>query len=355
MRSSGYLHLILLALALWVCFNLMYFKTHSLSTIIPSNKAIVQRTEATFKPKRVIVCGNPHGRIEELLFPELSIEANLSRGLLTFPTDLLVFGMNGVCDDDHGGRLDHHWVHDNFAGKALFINGESIGDATGPGTYQISYMNTSAQTVHVPFVSIFLMAMVDEAERQKIFIPELRPRSTRKHFMIYLTSNCVPFRQVAVKNYSDISTVHIGGKCKGKRGSNVKRVRKQEWGVWEKNHQHFLDYRFCLVMENLQSTGYITEKIMNAFLGGCIPVWYGDQEIFQIFNRKAFIYHDPLDPSAALDMVRRMEANQNIYDEMMNETILTNGDKTVEDYFSLADNIGRGKLKRQIRTMLGID
>ena len=37
------------------------------------------------------------------------------------------------------------------------------------------------------------------------------------------------------------------------------------------NKDAFRHYRFCLVLENHYLEGYITEKIMNAFGGGCIP------------------------------------------------------------------------------------
>ena len=33
----------------------------------------------------------------------------------------------------------------------------------------------------------------------------------------------------------------------------------------------FSYFRFCFVLENRRHEGYITEKIINAFLGGCIP------------------------------------------------------------------------------------
>jgi hypothetical protein len=40
-------------------------------------------------------------------------------------------------------------------------------------------------------------------------------------------------------------------------------------------------------MENKRANGYITEKILNTFLAGCIPIYYGTTEILNIFNKKA--------------------------------------------------------------------
>ena len=33
-------------------------------------------------------------------------------------------------------------------------------------------------------------------------------------------------------------------------------------------------HRFCLVMENALSHDYVSEKLWDAFAGGCVPVYY---------------------------------------------------------------------------------
>lgn len=53
-----------------------------------------------------------------------------------------------------------------------------------------------------------------------------------------------------------------------------------------KNGIFFHKYRFALVMENAKTKGYLTEKIANAFLAGSIPIYYGTEEVFDVFNRK---------------------------------------------------------------------
>ena len=106
------------------------------------------------------------------------------------------------------------------------------------------------------------------------------------------------------------------------------------------------------MLENRRRDGYVTEKILNAFLAGCIPIYYGTTEIFDIFNEKAFIYYDIYDPAPAINRVRRLHRNRTAYDEVMSEPILANGTETAEKYFSLADDIGGGKLRKRIRGMI---
>jgi hypothetical protein len=77
---------------------------------------------------------------------------------------------------------------------------------------------------------------------------------------------------------SNIGTVHYGGGCSGLAGgiSNGTIQQSRVGGSRLRNAIGvFQDYRFGLVMENKKSDGYITEKIVNAYLsGGTVPIWY---------------------------------------------------------------------------------
>jgi len=109
-------------------------------------------------------------------------------------------------------------------------------------------------------------------------------------------------------------------------------------------------------MENTNTPGYVSEKILNAFLGGCIPIYYGTTEIFRMFNRNAFVYYDISDPGPALAQIQHLETNRSAYDEILyNEPILADGTNSIEEFFSFTDDIGNGTLKRRIRSMLGLN
>lgn len=49
------------------------------------------------------------------------------------------------------------------------------------------------------------------------------------------------------------------------------------------------DYMFTICMENEQSPGYFTEKIIDCFNTGTIPIYYGDPEIGKVFNKNGII------------------------------------------------------------------
>ena len=114
------------------------------------------------------------------------------------------------------------------------------------------------------------------------------------------------------------------------------------------------DFRFALVMENKNFDGYVSEKIASAFLDSTVPIYYGTADIFKKFNRKAFIYYDVKNPSPALERIEYLEKNHSAYRECLAEPVLANGEKTLEEFFSLSDEIGGGKLKKRILDMMSM-
>ena len=97
---------------------------------------------------------------------------------------------------------------------------------------------------------------------------------------------------------------------------------------------------------------YVTEKILMAFLGGCIPIYYGSELVFDIFNRDSFVYYDIENSQPAIDPVHKLEENPSEYSKMLRKPILAYGDETVAEFFSFSDDIGVGRLKTKIRNKL---
>jgi len=50
--------------------------------------------------------------------------------------------------------------------------------------------------------------------------------------------------------------------------------------------------RFALAMEGHNSTQFVTEKVVNAFLAGAVPVYWGSPAVTTLFNRHALVNFD---------------------------------------------------------------
>jgi hypothetical protein len=183
-------------------------------------------------------------------------------------------------------------------------------------------------------------------------------QNTREHFLIYATKRCVGYRNQVALALSQLSVIHHG-KCRPKVASeNLTKLARSSMGhsQWASNYMIFSQYRFCLVLENKRHPGYITEKIINAFISGCIPIWYGTTDVWDIFNKDSFLYVNVTQPESIHELVqqvRYLEGNRTAYNEFVHRPILAAN--ALERFFSLDDSIANGRLKHKIRVMMGLE
>jgi hypothetical protein len=262
-----------------------------------------------------------------------------------------------------------HWLVTHFNGHVVLFSGESdeedpVQGANKPKVHGFGPVRTprtediTLYYMQLVWWDLFQTALPPLAMTD----PSHRPKGKRTNYMIYANSNCVPFREEAVGRLSEFGRVHVGGKCPGRppRRSSGDRsnLTKIATGVnlrnWWDNTRVYSEYRFCFVMEHVNHAAYITEKILMAFIGGCIPIYYGASGVFDIFNEKAFIFYNISDPQPALDKMKALESDKELYEQMFQEPIAAHGDATIEKYFSFSDDVGHGVLKQRIRETLGI-
>ena len=55
------------------------------------------------------------------------------------------------------------------------------------------------------------------------------------------------------------------------------------------------DYCFSIAMENFNSPGLFTEKVVDCFLSGTIPIFYGSDDIGDYFNKQGFFQFKTLE------------------------------------------------------------
>jgi len=183
-----------------------------------------------------------------------------------------------------------------------------------------------------------------------------------KHFLIYITSNCVGFREstfdLLTKNAlaEGLGRPRAAGRCHGlfPEASIYQNDREDRFEVTIETMKH---YKFSLVMENEVLSGYITEKIIQGFLASTIPIYYGTTEIFDLFNRDAFVFWDIAQTGGggALDVIIDLAKDEIKYMDMLRKPVLKHPQQeTLKRYFSVRGDVGGGKLKENIRTMMGI-
>lgn len=266
------------------------------------------------------------------------------------------------------------WLSRYYNGHYIFFSGESqkshpvnhlLGNRKHFHSFGPLLNPTSGDMVLTYMQYVWFDKFKDYLPPDVLLDARKRPRGNAKTFMIYANSNCVPFREEAVARLSQLGVVHCDGKCTAKRvvGTAINRTNiistrgTHKIGItnWWQNVDVYRDYKFCFAMEHeTEHATYITEKILMAFSAGCIPIYYGPKLIFDIFNEKAFVFYNISDPEPALQRIKELNENQELYNATLNLPIAANGESTIEKYFSFNDTIGNGHLKREIRKRIGL-
>ena len=377
--------------------------SRSISTNIPSATPTIKLNSSHTKTSEASAiattgglfhCGWSSHRLGEALFPEYAANFVVHWGkndpapattdtttvasteqLIRQPTaqDILVFGQHGPCPNNYR----------DFPGKVLFRNAESHGDVhqEKPNYYQLGSgmkmdllgrnqveIRSVAMTLFgdLPQLAPFILGdKTKAASASQSFSSKQEPKPINTgeyNAVAYISRNCVPYREAAVKAIAQIMPIHYGSTCRGDPAtSNADQRRpmpdriKPVDGNWRNVIQSYHNYRFCLVMENTRAPYYITEKILTAFGAGCLPIYYGTTEILDIFHRDAFVFYNVTDPQTSLEELRFLYQNETAYwKRLKTSPLLAHGNQTLRDYFSLSDHVGGGYLKGKIRTMMGL-
>lgn len=152
----------------------------------------------------------------------------------------------------------------------------------------------------------------------------------KQKFCNYVISNSIsdPARDEMIAVLNSYKPTDSGGRYKNNVGGPV-----ADKIAFEK------EYKFTMCFENTSDIGYTTEKIMEAFAGDTIPIYWGNPEIAKEFNPAAFINcHDYADFHAVLEEVKKIDHDEKLFLSMVKSPIMTDAslanDYLKENYVS---------------------
>ena len=90
-----------------------------------------------------------------------------------------------------------------------------------------------------------------------------------------------------------------------------------------KNKIKFLSsYKFSIAMENTEANGYLSEKIIESFMSGTIPIYYGDYMADEYINPKSFILiRGKYDMLEKINYIKKIDNNDGLYGKILRENI----------------------------------
>jgi len=81
-------------------------------------------------------------------------------------------------------------------------------------------------------------------------------------------------------------------------------------------------HKFSICFENCSYPGYTTEKLVEAFAAQTIPIYWGNPEVFKVFNKRAFInIMDFPSIESVVERVIEIDSDDNLYLDLLREPI----------------------------------
>ncbi len=111
--------------------------------------------------------------------------------------------------------------------------------------------------------------------------------ASKTKFCCFLYSHKVPYREAFFNQLSKYKRVDAPGKSM----NNMPSIDTMfTGGKWEVKRQFLSSYKFTIAFENDIFPGYQTEKLYDAMLADCMPIYCGDPFIGEVFNTESFIH-----------------------------------------------------------------
>ena len=178
--------------------------------------------------------------------------------------------------------------------------------------YTCPYIVWSGESRHVPLLDrapLFELNTFHSPRENSVYFPHLfgeiretkRPiQAPKKYCCAYAFSNPVLDRELLFRKMRSLEpTCYAFGPCSFTNDNPFVAPRT----VRENNKNTFGDFGFVVAMENAVASGYMTEKIGNAFCAGSVPIYKGDTDtVNAFFNPESFLnVSDYVTPMAAAE------------------------------------------------------
>ena len=149
----------------------------------------------------------------------------------------------------------------------------------------------------------------------------------REKFCSAVITNPIGFRLNFIKELNKYKNIDMGGRFHNNVGGYVK------------DKIEFLkQYKFSLAMENSEADGYTSEKIIDAYLAGTIPIYYGDYMVDDYINPKTYILiRNHRDMANKINYIKKIDNDDNLYRSILKEKVF------IDDFF--VDNIENERKK----------
>lgn len=198
----------------------------------------------------------------------------------------------------------------------------------------LGFNYTESNFVELPLYLLYLKSIPDM---------DLSPAKTipNNHTTAVISNGTVNERVIFLDKLDKRLPVRYGGSYKNNIGGKLE-------GCYATDNltAFYKNSKFCITMENTKIGHYITEKIINGFKAGVVPIYWGSQHVAEHFNSKRFIIlEDTTDESINRVIDRMASMSDEEYFKMVNEPIFNEGESVDTIYEKAVANIKKLVIK----------
>ena len=251
------------------------------------------------KPKKriaIVDCGSP---------------PHLAHGLLNFINEDYDIEITDDLDADYVIHSCMGYEVLKYSGIRIYVCGECVSPNFNTSDYALAFdrMSYGDRNQWFPLIKIY-------TDAYKV-LQNSRPKTDsiikkKSDFCSYVVSNTKNSSEERVQIFDLLNaykTVNSGGRWRNNTGGPV--ANKLEFQT---------KHKFAIAFENYSHPGYLTEKFAEAAQAEAIPIYWGDPEVGNYFNSKAFVNcHGYPSLDAAVERVIEIDQDDTLYQAMLNE------------------------------------
>lgn len=186
----------------------------------------------------------------------------------------------------------------------ILYTGENIVPDFNLYDYGIGFQQLEFGDRYLRFPLAFVNPLVETLENSRSIEPDLAERKFC-NFIYGNSRQCDPLRESFFLQLSEYRTIDSGGKVQNNIGRIIQYPEKLDF---------LSNYKFTIAFENSSVDGYVTEKLVDAFLAQTVPIYFGSPSVTLDFNPDSFIsVTGEHDFAATIDSIRKLDQNPRAY------------------------------------------
>lgn len=216
-------------------------------------------------------------------------------------------------------------VADRYSCKKILFLGENHRPSQFTTDYSISFDPPTDTNFRLPLWQAFLLKFPNMKER----LFGERKRFKEEEFERFCSFTVSNSSNMLRNNHYDIMKTYKKVHSYGRVRTNTLELQRLSQNMYWRtakdlfflNHPH----KFMMTYENTSYPWYCTEKLMDAFLVGSLPIYWGDPKVGEDWNQRAFINVQKNDNW--FDFVKTADTNQTFWEEFYEEPVFTDDQK----------------------------